>query len=111
MSRDIALIIDSYSTLISIPDEVIKDGEEFFSIMDKDMDQGWKVGPEYFENPDQATRIKIVADRLMAALESEKKELSDLLAGYIIVRDPGIKALRLDMNGEPLNTEIIRHKD
>ena len=108
MARELTLIIDSRSTLVPVPDEVITGGQDFFAMMDRDMSKGWKVGPEYIDAPDQDTRIKIVADRLMAALEAEKKQLSDLLAGYIVVRDPQIKALRMDMNGEPLNTEIIR---
>lgn len=105
----LTLIVDGNSSIVTVPEEVINEGESFFAKLDADMDQGWKVGPEYIENPDQETRLKIVADRLMAAIESGKSGLADLLAGYIVIRDPSVQAIRLDLSGDPLNTELIKN--
>ncbi len=102
------VFIGNQPTQIDIPPQVASDGHEFFAYLDKDMDQGWKIGPQYVESPTQDMRIQIVADRLLAALETKKVELVALLAGYIVHRDPTIKAIKIDTDGEPLNTVIVR---
>ena len=102
------IIIDNRTAEIQIPDIVMDEGHDFFDKIEADMKQGWRMGPQYVETPDQEQCIQIVADRLLAALETGKKELSELLAGYIVHRDPSIKSIRVDLNGDPLNTEIFR---
>ena len=93
---------------IDIPPKVACDGHEFFAHIDQDMDKGWKIGPTYVESPTKDMRIQIVADRLLAALETKKVVLIELLAGYILHSDPTIKAVKIDTDGEPLNTVIVR---
>jgi len=102
------LTIDSKQVQVQIPDLVLKEGHDFFSKIEADMNKGWRMGPEYIENPNIEQRIQIVADRLLVALESEKIDLTQLLAGYIMTRDPSIKSISIDLNGDPLSTEIIR---
>mgnify|MGYP001566340959 FL=1 len=84
------VFIGNQPTEINIPPKVASDGHEFFAYIDQDMDKGWKIGPEYVEHPSQDMRIQIVADRLLAALETKKVALIELLAGYILHRDPSI---------------------
>ncbi len=92
------LIIEDKQAQVQVPEVVLEEGHDFFSKIEADMDKGWRMGPEYIE----------VADRLLAALETGKEDLTNLLAGYIVSRDPSIKSIRIDVNGDPLNTEIIR---
>ena len=92
---------------IEIPDEILDNGESFFTIMDEDMSKGWKMGPEFIENPSSKMRAQIAASRIPTALEDDNQNLIHLLAGYIITRLPGTEAVNIDMNGEPLNTEFI----
>ena len=92
---------------IEIPEEILKSGESFFTIMDEDMSKGWKMGPEFIENPNSKMRAQIAASRIPAALENDNQNMTRLLAGYIITRLPGTEAVNIDMNGEPLNTEFI----
>ena len=92
---------------IEIPEEVFVNGESFFSVMDSDMDKGWKMGPEFIENPDSRMRAQIAASKLPGAMESGNQNLIGLLAGYIVTRLPGTEAVNIDMNGEPLNTDFI----
>jgi hypothetical protein len=99
--------VDEQAVQIEIPENVLKDAGDFFDKMDQDMDKGWKMGPTYVENPDPMQRAQIVADKLLTGLENENKNLTFLMAGYIVTRLPGVQAVRIDPNGEPLNTEII----
>ena len=92
---------------INIPENVLQDGGDFFDKMDRDMEAGWKVGPEYIENPDSKTRAQIAANKLATAIQTENSNLTSLMAGYIVTRLPGVEAVNIDMNGEPLNTEFI----
>ncbi len=105
----IVVIVEDWQRQIEIPDEVIKQGHNFFDMVDRDIDKGWKMGPDYIEHPDSNQRIQIVADRLLTAIETEKDELRDLLAGYIMTKDASVTAIRIDPNGDPLSTEIMRN--
>lgn len=102
------LTIDERQAQIQISERVLQQGHDFFEKIDTDMNKGWRMGPEYVENPNQEQKIQIVADRLLVAIENSNKNLIDLLAGYIMTRDPSIKNIRIDINGDPLNTEIER---
>lgn len=99
--------IDNQLYKIKIPEEVLQDGNDFFDKMDRDMDAGWKIGPEFIEHPDKKARAQIAADKLATAIQNENDTLVSLMAGYIVTRLPGVEAVNIDMNGEPLNTEFI----
>jgi len=105
----LVVIVEDWQRQLDIPADVLERGHEFFKMVDGDIDKGWKMGPEYIENPNSDQRIQIVADRLLTAIETEKNELRDLLAGYIVNRDSSVTAIRIDPNGDPLSTEIMRH--
>mgnify|MGYP000063637526 CR=1 FL=1 len=105
----LVVIVEDWQKQLEIPDEVVAQGHDFFDMVDKDIDKGWKMGPDYIENPTHDQRIQIVADRLLTAIETEKNELRDLLAGYIINRDNSVTAVRIAPNGDPLSTEIMRN--
>lgn len=92
---------------VEVPQEVLDQGEDFFAMMDNDMDKGWKMGPSYIENPDAVMRAQIAAGKMMTAIDTENKKLLSLMAGYIVSRVPGVTGVRI-ADGDPLSTEIIR---
>lgn len=93
---------------VEIPELVMTEGHDFFDKLDKDMDGGWKMGPDFVESPDAEQRAQIVADKLMTAIETGNTTMTNLLAGYIMTRLPDTKAVNIDQYGEPLNTRIYR---
>jgi len=105
----LVVIVEDWQRQLEISEEVVEQGQDFFKMIDNDIDKGWKMGPDYIENPSSDQRIQIVADRLLTAIETEKNELRDLLAGYIVTRDSTVTAVRIDPNGDPLSTELMRH--
>jgi len=85
---------------LNVPDELIRQAQDFFAKMDADMDQGWQVNREWFDQPDQMLRGQIVADKLLTALENEDHNLGRLMAGYLCDRFPDIDNLELSEEGE-----------
>ncbi len=102
---DVFIEGDQYTIYVDHAD--IKQGMGFFATMDRDMDRGWRMGPEYVHEPDLLQRSQIVAERLMLALESDNLSLKVAMAAYIAWRIPDIRELHIDTSGDPSLTEII----
>lgn len=103
----LTVIVDDKTSWIEVPQEVLDDGEEFFQKMDRDMDGGWRMGPEFIESPNQTQRCQIAANKLLVSMSTINKTLAELMAGYILKRLYGITAVRIDTSGEMLNTEFL----
>lgn len=101
------VIIDSKTHRIEVPQDMLAEGETFFQKMDRDMDSGWQMGPEFVESPDTAQRCQIAANKLLVSVSAQNQLLVQLMAGYILKRLPGIKTVEIDTGGEMLNTEFI----
>jgi hypothetical protein len=101
------VIIDSRTHRIEVPPDMLAEGETFFQKMDRDMDSGWQMGPEFVESPDTAQRCQIAANKLLVSISAQNQLLVQLMAGYILKRMPGIKTVEIDTAGEMLNTEFI----
>jgi hypothetical protein len=100
------VIIDNKTHRIEVPPDVLDEGEAFFLKMDRDMDSGWQMGPEFVESPNTAQRCQIAANKLLVSVSMQNKLLVELMAGYILKRLPGVKIVDIDTSGEMLNTEF-----
>jgi len=92
---------------IELMPAVLDDGKTLFDKMDSDMDAGWKMGPQFVESPNRVQRGQIAASRLLVAIETDNEAMVQAMAGYIASRLPEVRSLNIDLNGEPLNTEMI----
>lgn len=101
------VVIEEQTFPVDVPEDVIIEAEEFFSNMDADMDKGWQMSRDWVQSPDIYQRCQIVGDKILTAIHNENKKLLVLLAGYIISRIPAISAIRIDTNGEMLETELV----
>jgi hypothetical protein len=101
------VIIDSKTHRIDVPQDMLTEGESFFQKMDRDMENGWQMGPEFIESPDTTQRCQIAANKLLVSVSAQNQLLVQLMAGYILKRLPGIKTVEIDTAGEMLNTEFI----
>ena len=104
----ITLYIDDKQQTLDIADDILKEGEDFFKIMDRDMDKGWQMSREWVDSPNVIQRCQIAADKMLSAIASENETLLMLLAGYILTRAPGVQGVRIDTNGEMAETELLR---
>ena len=100
-------IIDGKTHRIEVPQDMPAEGETFFKKMDRDLDGGWQMGPEYIESPDTTQRCQVAANKLLVSVSTQNQLLVQLMAGYILVRMPGVKSVEIDTTGEMLNTEFI----
>ncbi|MGM0595181.1 MAG: hypothetical protein ACQETD_11670 [Pseudomonadota bacterium] len=92
---------------LDVADALIGDAEAFFAKMDSDMDSGCQMSREWVDNPDTTQRCQIVADKLMAALQTDNPQMVSMMAAYILSRMPGVKGVRIDSSGEMQETEFI----
>jgi len=98
------LIIDDWSMNLEITDEYLQQMQESFDKMDRDMDQGRRLGQSFVKQPDQTQRCQIAANKLLSAIESHNEALSLLMGGYIVSRMMDVKQVVIDNNGEPQHT-------
>ena len=92
---------------VDVPEDVVEGGEAFFAKMEKDMDAGWQMGQRFVEHPDTMDRGRIAASRLVIAIEKNNQPMIYAMAGYILSRLPGARAVHVDTNGQMMNTRII----
>lgn len=101
------VFIEGRAHTIEVPADVLEQGEEFFQKIDRDMDRGWQMGPDFVESPDRIQRCQIAANRLLNALATARQASVLLMAGYILKRLPGVTGVNIDTTGEMQNTEFI----
>ena len=91
---------------VNVPDDVLEEAEDFFSNIDRDMDNGWQMSRVWIDNPDDKQRCQIVADKLLTALEQNNREVTGLMAAYILKRCPGTSEVVIDVAGNMQDTEL-----
>jgi hypothetical protein len=101
------VVVDDQSYPISVPEQIISEADDFFNKIDKDMDNGWQMSRDWVDNPNQEQRCQIVGDKMLTAMQNDNKQLMVLLSAYVLARVPDASALRIDTNGEMLETELV----
>lgn len=106
MPRQLTVTADQRRLAVNVPDELLREAEPFYAKMDKDMDRGWQMGPEFVENPNREQRAQIAANKLLVSLSTANETMVTLMAGYILARLPNVSAVDIDTGGEMLNTQF-----
>ena len=91
---------------LEVTEEYLQKMADSFDKMDRDMDQGRRLGQRWLKEPNQKQRCQIAADKLLSSLESNNEGLALLMGGYIVSRLEGVKQVIIDNNGEPQQTEF-----
>ena len=102
----LTVTVDTKTFQIDVPQFIIDDGEEFFSKLDQDMDNGWQMSREYVDNPNVIQRCQIVADRILTAMHNDNKDIMLMMAGYILSRLPKISHINIDNTGNMQETQF-----
>ena len=103
---ELRITVESQTRVLSVPDGLLRNAEEFFCKMDSDMDRGWQMSREFVERPNTLQRCQIAAHKLLGGLSSGNLSLATLMAGYIITRLPGVSGVDIDATGEMQQTEF-----
>ena len=101
------IFIDEQTFRVEVPRIVIEEGEDFFSMLDRDMDKGYQMSRTWVEKPDLVNRCQIAADKLLTALQTENEKLGTMMAGYILNRMPNVTSIRMNTEGDMLEHELI----
>jgi hypothetical protein len=104
------VIVDERALAVDVPPHMLHEAEDFYRTLDRDMDRGWQMGPEFIENPDKLQRCQIAANKLLTSLSAANETMITLMAGYILKRLPGVTGVRIDTGGEMLHTEMLYEK-
>ncbi|MCK5726572.1 MAG: hypothetical protein KAH22_07090 [Thiotrichaceae bacterium] len=94
------IFVDEHEQDIKVPDQIVTDAEDYFAMLDKDMDSGFQMSRTWVEKPDLTQRCQIVSDRILTALEQDNKETATLMAAYILCRVPNAYAMHLNLEGD-----------
>lgn len=100
------IILEDRPVAISVADEMLRDAQDFYAKMDRDMDQGWQMSRDWVEHPNQIERCQIAADKLHTALNLRNETMVMLMAGYILSRLPGVRCVTINTEGEMQETVI-----
>ena len=100
------VVVEDQTYPITVPDEIIADAGDFFMTLDKDMDKGWQMSRDWVDNPNLEQRCQIIGDKMLTAMHKDNEKLMVLLSAYVLARVPGVTAIRIDTNGEMLETEL-----
>ena len=103
----LTVYIDEVTRTLDLPDDLLQEGEDFFSKMDSDMDQGWQMSRTWVDNPNREERCQIAANKILDAISAENQTLLILMAGYIKSRYPQVTGVRIDTSGDMTETELL----
>ena len=92
---------------VDVPNDMLRDAESIYAKIDKDLDQGWQMSREWIDKLDILQRCKVVADRLLTAIENENQPSTMLMAGYIMTRMPHIKTVHIATDGDINQTQFV----
>jgi hypothetical protein len=101
------VVIDDQVYPITVPAEIISGAGDFFNKIDRDMDNGWQMSRDWIDKPNQEQRCQIVGDKMLTAMHNNNEQLMVLLSAYVLARVPAATGLRIDTNGEMLETEVV----
>lgn len=94
------VIVEEQTVTLKLEPSFLSEAEPFFKKMDADMDQGWQMGRDWVERPDNMQKATIAADKLLTAIENNEEKLGLMMAGYITSRLSGIQSIEMDITGE-----------
>ena len=101
------VVVEDQVHPVTVPDAIVRDAEDFFSKLDSDMDQGWQMSRDWVDKPNLEQRCQIVGDKMLTAMHNDNEQLMVLLCAYVLNRVPGVSGIRIDTNGEMLETELV----
>lgn len=102
--------IDDQIYSLNVPEALLRDAWDFFDRMDADMDQGVQMSREWVASPNLEQRCRVVANKLLTALENDNHNLGRMMAGYILSRMPNIAQLNIDTSGDVTGT-LFEYQD
>lgn len=99
--------IDEKTFPLELEADMISSAQDMFTKIDADMDQGWQMSRTWIEMPNDTQRCQIAADKMLTAIQQEKKATVGLMAAYIMHKLPGVQVVDIDTSGDMHLTEFM----
>lgn len=106
-SMKLNVYVNENMTQLDVPVDMLQEARHIFDKMDQDMDQGWQMSREWVQELDTAQRCKVVADRMLTAIETNNQASAMLMAGYIMSRMPQVDTIHIATDGDIFQTQLI----
>lgn len=103
------IFIDDQAREVTIPDEMLSEAKGIFSKMDADMDKGWQMGRSWIDELTAENRCQVAADKLLTAIEQDNQAMAQMMTAYILYKLPKATDVKIDTEGEMLETEFIAY--
>lgn len=101
------VIIGEQVYAVEVPENLLREAEEYHAKLDRDMDRGWQMSRQFVAQPDALQRCQIVADKLLTSIMQDNQATAMLMAAYIALRMPGAVGVDIDAGGEMQNTALL----
>jgi len=101
------VVVQDETYPVNVPDRLIAEAGDFFDKLDADMDRGWQMSRDWVDMPTLEQRCQIVGDKMLTAMDHDNSRLMMLLCAYVLARVPGVTGIRIDTNGEMMETELV----
>ncbi len=75
------VIIGAQVYAVEVPEDLLREADEFHAELDRDMDRGWQMSRQFVAQPDRLQRCQIVADRLLTSIMQGNQATAMLMAG------------------------------
>jgi len=107
MNMILNVVVQEQVYPVNVPDSLVAEAGDFFDRLDADMDKGWQMSRDWVDNPTLEQRCQIIGDKMLTAMDHDNKKLMMLLCAYILARVAGVSGIRIDTNGEMMETELV----
>ena len=100
----LTLTVGEQTHPLDVPTHLLTEAQDFFSVLDKDMDCGWQMSREWVDYPNTLQRCQIVADRILSAIHQENQAMVGLACAYILQAMPETTHIEIDTSGDITQT-------
>ena len=107
MSDMLAILLNGIAQLEYDRDKILPDHQELYlDKMDTKMDEGIMIDNSLVTTPDKNQRLQFVASNLAHAILTDNETMAAAMCTYLAVREPGLKQLKIDNQGDGINIEM-----
>lgn len=108
MSEKVAVLVNGQETIEFDREKPLTElQQQYLDKMDREMDQGIRLGGESIRQPDQIQRAKFVANALLESIQSDNEPRIAATCSYLAVRLPELKQIRADMKDDSFSIDLI----
>ncbi len=104
---ELTIEFDDKCYSLNVPESLVREAQDFFAKMDRDMDNGWQMSRWWVPDPDETQRCQIVADKLLTAMTNQDEAYAKLMCAYILRSKPATRRIKINTDGELQGNDFL----